>query len=170
MIEKRIGSHGRLTIKTDGLDRIAASLATKFVARVGVLGQKGATEHAGTKKTNASIGLLHEKGSISLNIPQRSFLQMPLVRNAKEIFVNSRIIEKWIVAAISAGKNPKEAWYKAYKDLGFIGEQTVQHAFEQSGPGWAPNSPVTIAAKGSDKPLIDTGELRRSVTSEVRAR
>lgn len=30
-----------------------------------------------------------------------------------------------------------------------------------------PNSPVTIALKGSSKPLIDTGEMRQSVTYKV---
>ena len=32
-----------------------------------------------------------------------------------------------------------------------------------NGP-WTPNSPVTIARKGSSRPLIDTGELRASIT------
>ena len=30
-----------------------------------------------------------------------------------------------------------------------------------------PNSPATIAAKGSSNPLIDTGKLRQSVSYEV---
>jgi hypothetical protein len=30
-----------------------------------------------------------------------------------------------------------------------------------------PNSPVTIALKGSSKPLIDTGEMRGAVTWKV---
>ncbi|EMS9660240.1 hypothetical protein WMA07_000908 [Klebsiella aerogenes] len=32
---------------------------------------------------------------------------------------------------------------------------------------WVPNSPVTIALKGSDKPLIDTGVMLNSVTFEI---
>ena len=32
----------------------------------------------------------------------------------------------------------------------------------------APNAPSTIARKGSDKPLIDTGSLRRSIVAVVR--
>lgn len=170
MIEKKIGNVGKVTIKTAGMERVSASLANKLVARVGVLGQRGASQHEGSKDTNAQIGLKQEKGSITENIPPRSFLQMPLTRNAKEIFVTSRVIEKWMVQAVQAGKDPKEAWYLAYKDLGFSGEAVVQRAFEQSGPGWAPNSPMTIAMKGSDRPLIDTGELRRSVSSEVKTK
>jgi hypothetical protein len=30
-----------------------------------------------------------------------------------------------------------------------------------------PNSPYTIARKGSSKPLIDTGQLRNSITYQV---
>lgn len=38
-----------------------------------------------------------------------------------------------------------------------------------TGP-WAPNSPETIARKKSSKPLIDTGDMRKYVTSQVRNR
>jgi hypothetical protein len=34
--------------------------------------------------------------------------------------------------------------------------------------GWAPNSPATIARKGSDKPLIDTGQLIQSQRSQIK--
>lgn len=33
---------------------------------------------------------------------------------------------------------------------------------------WVPNSPATIAIKGSDKPLIDTSHMRNSATYVVR--
>jgi phage gpG-like protein len=33
--------------------------------------------------------------------------------------------------------------------------------------GWAPNSPYTIAQKGSSRPGIDTGALRNSITASV---
>jgi hypothetical protein len=32
-----------------------------------------------------------------------------------------------------------------------------------------PNSPITIARKGSSKPLIDSGQLRQSISFEVRS-
>ena len=35
-----------------------------------------------------------------------------------------------------------------------------------NGP-WTPNAPSTIAKKGSSRPLIDTGELRASITYKV---
>lgn len=36
-----------------------------------------------------------------------------------------------------------------------------------SGGTWTPNSPVTIALKGSSKPLIDTGVMLNSVTFAI---
>ena len=36
-----------------------------------------------------------------------------------------------------------------------------------SGDAWTPNSPVTIALKGSSKPLIDTGVMLNSVTFAI---
>ena len=52
--------------------------------------------------------------------------------------------------------------------LGGAGVRLINEAFETSGWGnWAPNSPLTIAQKGSAMPLIDTGKLRQSITYEV---
>ena len=52
--------------------------------------------------------------------------------------------------------------------VGLVMEDTIRDSIV-NGP-WAPNAPATVAAKGSDKPLIDTGFLRQSVTSRVEGR
>lgn len=49
--------------------------------------------------------------------------------------------------------------------LGIMGQGDVQA--EITALTSPPNSPVTIALKGSSKPLIDTGEMRGSVTYKV---
>ena len=55
-----------------------------------------------------------------------------------------------------------------YRFLGLYAESFIKQAFSSGGFGrWAPNKPNTIAQKGSDKPLIDTAQLRRSITSDV---
>ena len=33
---------------------------------------------------------------------------------------------------------------------------------------WAPNAPYTVAKKGSSTPLIDSGQLRQSISWEVK--
>lgn len=50
--------------------------------------------------------------------------------------------------------------------LGEFGKQKIQD--EISSMTSPPNSPVTIALKGSSHPLIDTGEMRSSVTYQVK--
>lgn len=49
-----------------------------------------------------------------------------------------------------------------------IGDKAASDIQEKltAGP-WVPNAPSTIARKGSDRPLIDTGELRRSIAYKV---
>ena len=42
----------------------------------------------------------------------------------------------------------------------------VQRAHIRNG-NWVPNAPATIRRKGSDRPLIDTGQLVNSVEYEV---
>jgi len=49
--------------------------------------------------------------------------------------------------------------------IGSISQGYIFDAFDTGGFGrWAPDSPATIKAKGSSKPLIDTGLLRQSIT------
>jgi phage gpG-like protein len=131
-----------------------------YETRVGVLGAK--TERPdGDGMTNAEIGLIHLFGSNEANIPPRDWLIAPIVENQREL-VNS-------LSANSVQQAFKRGDYKGVMALiGIKAEELVQRAFETSGFGkWAPNSPVTIARKGSSKPLIDTSQLRRSVSSDV---
>ena len=54
---------------------------------------------------------------------------------------------------------------KALSRLGILAQGDVQSEITSlSSP---PNSPVTIALKGSDNPLIDSGEMRGAVTWKV---
>ena len=52
--------------------------------------------------------------------------------------------------------------------LGMMGED-IQGALQQSIVGWSEpgNAPSTVAAKGFDKPLIDTGHMKDSVGWEI---
>ncbi len=54
---------------------------------------------------------------------------------------------------------------KALNQLGLLAVGDIQH--EITVLNHPPNAPATIKAKGSSKPLIDTGEMRQSVTYRV---
>jgi len=54
---------------------------------------------------------------------------------------------------------------KATAKVGLIAEGAVKTAITQG--DFAKNRPMTIAQKGSDRPLVDSGELLKAITSEV---
>lgn len=157
-----IGGNISVTLNVTKLDKMKEEMAKKYVTRVGVLGQK--TNRTDKSKsgqlTNAEIGLKQEMGVYSERIPRRSFLEMPLTMKMPKYAAQ---FGDWLIQAIEEG-NLKPA----YVNLGIKGEQIVQEAFASRGFGiWPDNAPLTIALKGSDSPLIDTGELRRAITSDV---
>lgn len=146
-------------LKTDGFKFIDKSLKDNYKVRVGILGSKG-SQSVSEDMDMAGLGAVHEFGSISRNIPRRSFLQDPLENKVWEfVKKNADMYYK----SIKEGTTKK--WYQA---LATEAEAIVQNAFETSGDGeWQANSEITIKRKGSSKPLIDTGSLRRSIASEV---
>lgn len=146
------------------LSKFSKDLKTKDYARIGILGSKDNRSGKGSDEdfSNATIGLKQEFGID--RIPARSFLRFPLQHEAKSIIKSfDKQAEKYEKSLIG-GKFINQL----LKELGILGENAVQKAFETGGFGqWKPNSPVTITMKGSDKPLIDSAQLRKSITSEV---
>ena len=151
----------RIALDTDGFDRLAQiirELPSKRV-RLGLLGNKAARTEPGPN--NPEIGLVHEFGSKTKGIPERSFIRFPLMTHLPEEMrkVGPR---RWVNSFLKAGVQA------TLTKLGIVCEAIVQKGFETHGYGtWAPNSPRTIARKGSAAPLIDTGEMRRAVTHDI---
>ena len=162
--------------KFKGINTILKELGKGYAINVGIMGSKADDIHKIKNEkgewvepkeplTNGFIGAIHEFGSVSRNIPARSFLRFPLRIGLP---TKLRLNQKGMVNALLQGtfKN----WLTK---LGFACEEIVDHAFESSGDGsWKPLKASTIRArkkKGADKflPLIDTGQLRRSISSEV---
>lgn len=152
----------QINFNLSGLDKIRKQLGTKMIAKVGLFsGGKGGDIHEDSTISNVGLGMIHEFGSATNNIPPRSFLRMPIETKKDEIvkFLKSNQVKK----LIEAGEIET-----VYELLGVVGEKIVQEAFETSGYGqWAPNKASTIKRKGSDRPLIDTAELRGAIASEV---
>lgn len=100
----------------------------------------------------ASIASKNEYGSY--NTPPRAFF-----RNAISNYGDS-----WGETAFKFFKNAE-----ANKALGMLGEVVRSDIVKSIDRTLTPpNSPVTIARKGSSHPLIDTGLLRASVNFEVK--
>jgi len=92
-------------------------------------------------------------------IPERSFIRSTYNKNIKKVARRFTQIAK----SISNGN------YNVNKKLKLIGlEQEAaikQTIVDLRSP---PNAPSTIKAKGSSNPLIDTGEMRNKISSELR--
>ena len=152
---------GNVRFNMDGWnDHVKKALQGNYVTRVGILGEKASEVHNETDKTNAEIGAIHELGLLA-HVPERSFLRMPLeTKLAGWIEDNLEIYENCMK------KGNMKDWFEA---VGFAAEKIINDAFATGGFGsWPALSPVTIAMKGGrTMPLIDTGQLRRSITSAV---
>jgi len=172
------GQSANLKYDFTGLNKFVKSIDTagQYVVKVGIFGNKNArgaasptpSKTGGTRKvfkvptvmTNAEVGLLHEVGSPTQRIPQRSFLRMPLQVKTKEILADA---SKGAPELLAKGQMKT-----VLKRLGIACEKWIQMAFATGGFGqWKANAPLTVAIKGSAAPLIDTAQLRRSISSQV---
>ena len=166
---------GSLRYDDTGLKRLGALFAgSPKIVRVGILSgpkmtRKKKTDPKNTA-TNAEIGAKQEYGSFTEGIPPRSFLHMPL-RSAK---ARQRIVKdaaEGLDRELSRGE-AVDASKSFYGKLGAGMVATIHDAFDASGPGWKPLSPVTIHRRQTRKvwprmgtrPLVDLGELRSSIS------
>jgi phage gpG-like protein len=154
-----------MAIKTEvrfslkGLETLTRE-AKAYRARVGILGAK--VDRTGLSFSNSEIGLVHIMGSYTRNIPARDFLLFPIEFNKEKILrkMNSEKVRKFVESG---------EWAKVFKVLGAIAEIFVQEAFETGGFGqWPALAESTIEKKGSDTILIETAQLRNSITSDVK--
>ncbi|MGO4738642.1 hypothetical protein AB4099_18990 [Bosea sp. 2KB_26] len=115
--------------------------------------------------SNAEIGYLMETGSPSQNIPERPFL-VPGVESARE-----RIEKRMRSAGEAALAGRRDDVSTAFEKAGIEASSAVK-AKISDGP-FTPLSPKTLAkrrarGRAGEKPLIDTGQLRRAITYVVR--
>lgn len=149
---------------------ISAMLGSGMFIKVGIVGEKGAATREKKDEdtedlSNAEIGLKHEFGVFGGfgedNIPMRSFLEMPLTTKFKSIL-------KAMSSTTARSKLEKGKIEDFWGIIGAAAEAVIQDAFESGGFGkWKPLSPITKLKKGSSQILIDSAQLRKSITSEV---
>jgi hypothetical protein len=147
-----------MIIKADfkKLENLIKLLGSKRYIDIGILGQESYENGISI----AGIGAVMEFGSISKNIPERSFILMPIETKQKEI---EKQIEPKFPLLINENSTDK-----FLKEMGIACEGMIQSAFDTGGFGtWQKLDPKTIKAKGSDAILIDTGELRKAISSKV---
>ncbi|HEV7214159.1 MAG TPA: hypothetical protein VGP33_03465 [Chloroflexota bacterium] len=137
---------------TAALTSIAAKLQSGHEVRVGFLA--GSTYPDGT--STPLVATVQEFGAPSRGIPPRPFFRTAIKTNSP----------KW---GPKLGAVLKAHDYDANKALSLMGEgikgEIQQSIVDLVAP---PLAPATVAAKGSTKPLIDTGHMLNSVDWEVK--
>lgn len=137
-----------------GIKALLKRLSDPGTVEVGIL--TGTGQHEDSDLTTAEVGFYHEFGTVKT--PERSFIRSTINGKSKEIKKVARLEYKKVIA----GKTTNE------KGLGILGAFTaglIQETFTDN--NWAPNSESTIESKGSSTPLIDTGQLRQSISYKV---
>jgi hypothetical protein len=114
---------------------------------------KGKDEADGTPI--AMIAAVHEFGKPEMNIPERPALRQGILNNLNDL----RRLNASSLRAISGGTMTME------RGLGRLGEAAAGDIkAEIAKGGFEANAPSTVARKKSDKPLIDSGSYRQSIT------
>jgi len=124
----------------------------KISVLIGIRGRSG--------KRLVTIATVHEFGTRDGRIPERSYLRSTVDEHRlRYIAMVSKAAKK-----IVEGADPTQV-------MGLIGSVAVgdvQRKIANRIP--PPNAPSTIARKGSDVPLIDTGRLRQSIDYVVKVK
>lgn len=132
---------------------------SKLDLLVGVPQEKTEREDTSRSITNAELMFIHTNGSPVKNIPKRPTIE-PTIEENKEIIADKF---KKIVNRILSNKSDGRV------ELEKLGIWTVNKIKAKFGSDdLVPNSPQTIARKGDNNPLIDTGQLRNSITYVIR--
>lgn len=149
---------GPTVVAVSGGDRLQAKLkeiadrvSTSETLRVGFL--ENATYQDGTPV--AMVAAIQEFGAPAKNIPSRPFFRSMLAAKSPE----------W---GATLAKMLRAHDYDATASLSLMGDgikgQLKQSIVDTNTP---PLAPATVAAKGSAKPLVDTGHMLNSVDYEV---
>lgn len=102
---------------------------------------------------------LHEHGSPLWQIPPRPVLE-PAISHSKDLIAKQ--LRQAVLAALN-GQDPTQELQKA----GQLGVNAAKDWFTNPLNQWPANAPSTIKQKGSDRPNVDTGNLRNSITFVV---
>lgn len=110
--------------------------------------------------SNLEIGVIHEFGSSDGRIPERSFIRATFAaKRAEYQALFRRFAEKGFKGPIN--------WRQAFELVGMRVTADMKNRIT-SGDGIPPPlAPSTVARKGSDRPLVDTGQLVNAITYVV---
>jgi hypothetical protein len=126
------------------------------VITVGILAEAGKEAHVDDSLTVLEVAVFNEFGTD--RIPERSFIRAWFDENESRL----RTALSRMMVSVIAGKRTKE------QALELLAQTCVGQIQKRIANGISPpNADSTIDRKGSDKPLVDTGQLRSSISYRV---
>lgn len=157
-----IGGNASVSSRTDNRAQIMQTLKNLMNTDVLVGIPEAESSRPGEMVTNAELLFIHTNGSPLKGIPARPVIE-PAIENKKD-----KVADKLKVAMNKALEGDEAGARKSLEAAGMYGQNIARGWFTNPDNGWPPNAESTIKAKGSDKPLIDTGEMRKAITYVVR--
>lgn len=153
------------SVGVTGLEKLIKALHQKPpVARVGILGDNTRTRAEGDKSppTNAEVGAAHEFGTSS--IPRRSFLRVPIADGLQGEMERSGLLDqKALKEVIKQGS--VLPWMEK---VAVCAEACVLEAFDTGGNGKWPAWKDPGYMNNAGQLLVDTKQLRQSISTEVK--
>lgn len=140
------------------LARIVENVRSMGLNKVEV-GLPSGGQHSDTSLSMHELGMVHEYGSPTRNIPARPFIAPPIKDNVEKY---KRMMRGQALKLIFR----RTTLHNALALVGEAGKADIQKYMLSA--NFAPLSAATIERKGSSKPLIDTGQMRNAITYEVK--
>ena len=153
----------KLSVKSDSSKNVKDQLRQLARSQVLVGWPQESSSRPGEAVTNAELAYIHTHGSPAKNIPARPILEPALSTTETK----RAILGELERAAEAALKGDFKKMLSFLQRAGQEAENAARAWFTDGRNAWAENKPATIARKGSDRPLIDTGELRKALTHVV---
>lgn len=116
----------------------------------------------GLKYSEAFSLYIQSHGSPLWHSPPRPVLEPAIKANKEKIALQFSKIVK------AAADGNADAMERAITSTGMTAQNACRAWFKDPRNGWPRNDPQTVKLKGSDKPLVDSGELRDSIVYVVR--
>ena len=149
----------KITDTDRGYKRLLTRLRTasgRATVNVGIMGKEASATKQGGGLTNVQVATFHEFGAG--DVPERSFIRAGVDENQQKIILLQAKLAKGVVQGKLTTK-------KALEILGLEVQNLIQRKIESNiAP---PLKQATIDRKRSDVALVDTGQLKNSVTFKV---
>lgn len=117
---------------------------------------------AGMRYSKAYELYIMTHGSPLWHAPPRPVLEPAIQYNKNAIMLQFKKV------LVATSKADFVAADQAIQRTGMAAQNACRKWFENPANNWPPNSPLTIKLKGSERPLVDTGTLRKSIIYVVR--